>query len=369
MSNHHLTTDLHQGQTPPAQLPSTIGEASPWLRGGIQRWGLCESLIARSQACRYDAPERMVLLAERAVSVAEELDPMEYGPELTADLRARALAELANAYRVADDYESAERAMRSAAEWSARGTRDPLLLARIMDLTASLRGGQRRMTEALALLDSVFAIYASHGDRHNAGRALISKGVFVGSSSDAEQAVALLSSGLAMIQPAADPKLVLSVVHNLVGFLADCRQFRQAQRLLRLSRRVYFAEGDHVNLTKLRWLEGRIEAGLGRLDAAEEDFLHVRQDLQQTGLDYQAALVSLDLATVWLRQGKVAETRSLVEELVATFRARRIAREALAALLLLKESFETEAGTQLELLRAVAGFLDRARHSLAASPR
>lgn len=360
--------DLHQ-LSKTAQLASGLGEPSSWTRGGIQRWGLCESLLTRSQACRYDAPERMVLLAERAVSVAEELDPMEYGPELTADLRARALAELANAYRVADDHESAERAMRSAVEWSARGTRDPLLLARIMDLLASLRGGQRRMGEALALLDAVYEIYESHGDRHNAGRALISKGVFIGCSSDAEQAVVLLSAGLAMIQPAADPKLILSAVHNLVGFLADCRQFRQAQRLLRLSRQVYFAEGDHVNLIKLRWLEARIEAGLGKLDRAEKAFLHVRQELEKAGLEYQAALASLDLAAVWLRQGKVFDTRCLVEELVATFRARRIAREALAALLLLRESFETEAGTQLKLLRAVSGFLDRARHSLAANPR
>ena len=160
-----------------------------------------------------------------------------------------------------------------------------------------------------------------------------------------------------------------STHQNRVKAGCRVRQFRQAQRLLRLSRQVYFSEGDHVNLTKLRWLEGRIEAGLGRLDVAEEAFLHVRRELEQAGLEYHAALVSLDLATVWLRQGKVAETRSLVEELVATFRARRIAREALAALLLLKESFETEVGAQLELLRAVAGFLDRARHSLAASPR
>lgn len=364
-----MPDDLHPEQLSGAQLPSSLGEPSPWNRCGIQKWGLCESLIARSQACRYDAPERMVLLAERAVSVAEELDPLEYGPELTADLRARALAELANAYRVADDYESAERAMRSAVERASRGTRDPLLLARVMDLTASLRGGQRRMSEALGLLDTVFEIYESHGDRHNAGRSLISKGVFVGCSSDAEQAVTLLSAGLAMIQPAADPKLVLSAVHNLVGFLADCRRFRQAQRLLRLSRRVYFAEGDHVNLIKLRWLEGRIESGLGRLDLAEEAFTHVRRELETAGLEYHAALASLDLAAVWLRQGKTFETRCLVEELVATFRTRRIAREALAALLLLKESFETEAETQLELLHAVAGFLDRARHSLAANPR
>ena len=40
-------------------------------------WGLCETLLSRSQACRYQDPEQMVLLAQRAVAVAEGLDPME----------------------------------------------------------------------------------------------------------------------------------------------------------------------------------------------------------------------------------------------------------------------------------------------------
>lgn len=330
----------------------------PFFRSAnsAQSWGLCESLLSRSQACRHDDPEQMVLLAERAVSVAEDLDPMVYGREQVADMRARTLAELGNAYRVSDDLQSAERTLKRAIEWSARGTQDPLLLVRIMDLTASLCGYQRRFAEALVLLKAVHTLYERHGDCHNAGRALISMGLYTGYSNEPEQAIDLLRTGLTMIQPARDPKLVISAVHNLAGFMADCGRFEEAQRLLRRSRRAYFAEGDRLNLLKLRWLEARVAAGLGRLAPAEKNFLRVRRELEEAGLHYHAALVSLDLAAVWLSQEKGAEARQLVEELIVAFQARRIAREALAALLLLRTSFEEDRAS-VGLLHSVRVYL------------
>lgn len=350
---------------PEVDLPQEAGELTPWNRGGVQKWGLCESLLARSQGCRHHDPEQMVLLAERAAAIAADLDPFAYGPELTADLRARCLAELGNALRVAEDPEASERALRSAIEESSRGTRDPLLLARIMDLTASLRAAQRRFSEADELLDAVYRLYESHGDRHNAGRALISRGLYKGYDNNPEEAVRLLSRGLTLIHPAYDPKLVVSAVHNLITFLADGERFREAQRLLRRAR-PYYAEGDRLNLVKLCWLEGRIAAGLGRLRRAEKSFLKARRELEATGLHIHAALVSLDLAAVWLSQGKTAETRVLVEEVVATFQARRIAREALAALMLLKETLDLDRSEPLELLRAVSCFLKQSQQILPA---
>ncbi|HWM94326.1 MAG TPA: tetratricopeptide repeat protein [Thermoanaerobaculia bacterium] len=330
-----------------------------WRRStSTQSWGLCESLIARSQACRWQDPEQMILLADRAVSVAEGLDPMEYGREQVADLRARTLAELANAYRVADDLDTAERMLRRAVEWSARGTQDPLLLARLMRLTAGLRSAQRLFPEALSLLDAVYTIYERHGDRSSAGRALISKGLYTGYANDPEGAIRLLSAGLAMINPATDPKLVLSAVHNLVSFLVDCGRFEEAHSILQRARQGYFAEGDRLALLKMGWLEGRIAAGLGETEQAEEALVEAQASFAKMGLGYHAALVSMDIAGIWLPEGKTLEVRRLVEEMVATFRSRRVAREALAALLLLKNALEAETGS-VALLRTVRNYLRR----------
>ncbi len=321
-------------------------------------WGLCESLMSRSQACRWQDPEQMVLLAERAAAVAESVDPMEYGLELVADLRARACAELANAHRVSDALDSAERVLRQSVEWSARGTQDPLLLARIMRLAAALRAAQRRFDEALPLLDAVYTIYERHGDRSNAGRALISKGLYVGYDNDAEGAVRLLETGLSMINPVTDPKLVLSAVHNLIGFLADSGRFDEARKILRFARPAYTADGDRLALVKMRWLEGRIAAGLGEIPVAEVLFLDVRDELETAGLSYHMALASMDLAEVWLQAGRTAEVRGLVERIVTVFRVRRIAREALASLLLLREALDRDR-VSLALLRTVQDRIKR----------
>ncbi len=323
-----------------------------------QNWGLCETLLSRSQACRYQDPEQMILLAERAVAVAEGLDPMEYGRELAADLRARAFAELANAYRVADDLEAAERMLRRASEWSARGSQDPLLLARIMRIAAGQRGAQRRFPEALALLDAAYTIYERHGDRFNAGGALISRGLYTGYGNDPEKAIQYLITGLAMINPASDPKVVLSAVHNLVNFLTDCGRFHDARRILRRSQKAYFATGDRLNLIKLRWVEGKIALGLGEHDIAEAAFRDAQDRFEEAGLAYHAALVALDLTAVLLEKRETAAARILVEQTITIFRSRRIAREVLAALLLLQRSLDT-ARSALGVLHTVRTYLKR----------
>ena len=327
-------------------------------RSSSQSWGLCETLLSRSQACRYQDPEQMVLLAERAVAVAEGLDPMEYGRELAADLRARSLAELANAYRVADDLEAAERMLRRASEWSARGTQDPLLLARIMRTAAAQRGAQRRFPEALALLDAAYTIYERHGDRFNAGGALISKGLYTGYGSDPEKAIQYLNAGLAMINPASDPKVILSAVHNLVNFLTDCGRFHEARRILRRSRKAYFATGDRLNLIKLRWVEGKIALGLGEHDVAEAAFRDAQARFEEAGLAYHAALVALDLTAVLLERGETAAARGLLEQTITIFRSRRIAREVLAALLLLQRSLDADRSA-FGALQTVRAYLKR----------
>ncbi len=54
------------------------------------------------------------------------------------------------------------------------------------------------------------------------------------------------------------------------------------------------------------------------------------------------ALVSLDLALLHAAQGKRLATRRLVDEMIGTFRTLRIAREAIASLMLLRRSCEKD---------------------------
>jgi hypothetical protein len=222
-----------------------------------------------------------------------------------------------------------------------------------MDLTASLYIDQRRFQEAHELLDCVYAIYLRMGDQHAAARALISKGVSAGYAFDSEEAVSLLEQGILQADASRDPKLILAAVHNLLWCLLDAGRVDEVGALLHQIRSLYTVHGERFDELRARWLEGRVAAGQDREEEAEQAFLHVREAFKEADLTYDAAIASLDLAALWLHQGRTRETRSLIDEMVGVFRARNIRREALGALLMLREAVQKDQATTA-LLRSVA---------------
>jgi hypothetical protein len=335
-------------------LPEPLDERARSARD----WQRCEQMIVRCRELRRNGPEAMVAAASLAVGLAEGISSEVAGPLALADLQARAFAERGNARRIADDLLGAEADLARALGRTAQGTGDPRLLARLMDLTASLRTDQRRFEEASQLLDWVYGIRRELGESHEAGRALISKSNAAAYALDLEEAVRLLSQGLALIDADREPGLVLAAVHNLLSHLVDSGKISEAQRVFRESWDLYAAYGGLIEQLKARWLEGRIELGLGKPAEAERAFLDVRNGFEQADLPYDMALVALDLSALWLEQGRNREIQVLLDETVKVFRVRGIRREAIAALLMLREAFVRERATSA-LLRTVAAELQR----------
>src|SRR5688572_3314219 len=128
--------------------PEAKGDGSPAERD----WERCEQILARCRELRQDGIEERMAAASLAVGLAERISPDLRGPRKLADLQARARAERGNARRVADDLPGAEADLATALERAHQGTGDPRLLARLLDLTASLRADQRRLKESAQLL-------------------------------------------------------------------------------------------------------------------------------------------------------------------------------------------------------------------------
>lgn len=325
---------------------------------GFWTWSLCETLMERSREIRHDNLQSMLHLAGLAREAAERVESGEHSPRETADLRARAWAELANAWRACDDLSQAETAMARALELQAAGTGSESLLARLADLSASLFCDQRRFTEAFQMLDTAHSLYQRLGAAHDAGRVLVMKGLFTGYTGNAEEGLQILARALTTIDRDRDPRLAFHVLHNILLFRVELAEFEQARRQLQRMRPLYERHAGPNEWVKLRSIEGKIAAGLGDLPRAEELFRGVRRDLDAAGLGYQAAIISMDLAAVCLRLGKKAEVRQLVAEMVATFRSLGVEREAMASLLMLTEAVEQDRAT-LELLSLVSGVLQR----------
>ena len=321
-------------------------------------WGFCDALIEKSRSLRHADPAGMLYLANQARFAVNRLDSEAYGAERYADIQARAWAELANAYRVNDDLTQAEAAMTRALELRARGTGDPLLYARIADLNASLLCYQRRFKEAFRMLDLAYAIHRRHSDAHEVGRVLILKGLYTAFAGRPEEGLQLLVRGLTMIDRARDAYLVFQALHNILLLRVELGDYEDARRQLQRMRPLYAAHASWLDIVKLHRIEGEIASGLGDLVTAEATFQQIRQDFEDAGRGYLAALTSLDLASVWLRQGRTAEVRGLVAEVLTTFRALGAEREALSALHMLQDALEREQAV-LEVLRLTGGILRR----------
>jgi tetratricopeptide (TPR) repeat protein len=324
---------------------------------------LCERLIDESYELRFEEPRMSIDFAQLATVVADRLKPEDCGGQEALDsVRARAWAHLGNAFRINFEFASSEQAFAVAESLLDEGSVAPLDRARVLTLLAALRRDRRRFPEAFQLLDRACALYRRLGQWNLLGRTLLQKALVCGHSGDGEGEMRLLRQALDLIDPQDDPRVFLAARHNLIYGLNESGRSREAFALLFHTRPLYLKTSDRMNLLKLRWLEGLVAFGLHRIDQAEAAFREVRQTLVELGLEYDVALVSLDLASAYTLQERTADVRQIAEETLAICQAHGIHQEALAALLAFCNAARLDQAG-IELVREVSGFLKRARNN------
>jgi tetratricopeptide (TPR) repeat protein len=323
-------------------------------------WGFCDLLLDTAREWGFQDPGRALELAGLGVEIADRLDGGVYGETRVRDMAARAWAALGGAQRIRGDFHAAEASFVRAEQRLKSGTGDLVEKAHVLLLKASLRGNQQRFREAFQLLDRVMSLGRRCEDEHLRGKALIMRGFLLGVANDPEAAIRHLTEGLAKLDPEADPRLVIVAQHNLTLYLAEGGRYREAMSLLESARPLYYRVGDQMSLLRLRWVEGKIASALGHFREAEELLRGVQAELIERELGYDAALLSLDLATIYASQGRSAEMRRLAEEMIPIFKSRDIHREAIAALFVFQKAAEMERVT-LGLIRDVTSYLKESR--------
>jgi hypothetical protein len=341
-----------------ALLPGNGLNAGPKAPRKVEEIERVEDLLARSWSLRYESPSLMVQYAMFAVKNAQKLTARDHGAEQVFDLQGRAHAELGNAYRVLDQHDLAEENLDHARHLLGLGSGDESLQVRLMELEASLHADRRRLGLAAHLLLRVSEFHQRTGNRHLAGRAVIKRGLYVGYAGHPEEAIRILEEGLAQVDREREPSLVYAALHNQFLFLIDCGRFHQAQIFRMRHSQMLSRDEGRLNRIRLRWLDGRIEAGLGNPGRAEAVFREVKEEFAEQGLPYEASLVALDLAAALLAQGRSRKAEEEVRAAAKVFQALRIEREALAAVLVLRNALEMGRATAA-LAEDVAAFLRR----------
>jgi hypothetical protein len=127
------------------------------------------------------------------------------------------------------------------------------------------------------------------------------------------------------------------------------------------SRRLALGLGNELDLVRVRWLEGRLAAGLARWAEAAAALEEVQGYFAAGAHALDAALATLELAAVYAEQGRPREVRGLARQAAPLLEALGVEREARAALELFRQAAEAE---RLSAERAwrVARFFERARH-------
>ena len=390
-----LARELWQGEPVPAEIDLTAIAMKVWQRGQafdqekaeapalveeleslsparqllllqnsrrFQTRGVCELLLDRAfRACTSDGAES-VGQAMMAKVLAERLAAEDYGTGAVHDVQAHAWSILGHAQREAAQLREAEASFQEAENLAHAGSGDPCVIGRVFHLKAFLRHAQGRYQEALTLLRRAEREYRAAGDRHLVGSTLVDSGRTLKQVGDLEGAVESVRAGLKLLDPSRNPRMELVGKHNLTLYLQELGQAEEALKLMGESLTLHTRLGGELDKLRLKWLEGKLASLQGDLDRSLGAFEEVRTGFEARDMPYDQALVSLDLAAVYLHRERFGELLELAGGMLAVFQALAIDREAIAALFFLQEAVKARS-VSLALLGELGTYLKRVQRT------
>jgi tetratricopeptide (TPR) repeat protein len=313
-------------------------------------WGVCERLAEESERAAADSPGRALELAELSLEFAARVPGNERWRERLCGF---CWAFVANARRVASDLPGADAAFAEAWRlWEAGGAgeRGPLDASRPLDLEASLRRDQRRFSEALDLLDRGLALCGGGGSSR--ARILLKKGATLEQRHDYEAALVAYDEAEPFVAGTRQPRLLFALHFNRSAALAQLGRASEAQPLYLEARTIAERLRLQIDRVRLRWLEGKLAAGQGRVQEALAALDEVRQAFVERAIAFDAALVTLEMAVLLADLGRTAEVQALARRTAPLFEQQGVDREALACFLLFHRAAAQEAVTA-ELARSL----------------
>ncbi len=292
-----------------------------------------------------------VKVAETALASLDSL-VRRRGDEATfASLRAQGLTRLANARCLASDLNGAEAGFEDAEKYLEQGGCRPDVEAELLTFKATLRRDQRRFLEARELLDRARDLCPQEASD------LLIKVLLAQASVRFEEghpaaSIPFLEQALPLVNGSQNNALRLAVFHNLVATYSEAGWYDKAVHLLPMARRLSSEHGTGYSQIRFRWLEGLVSRGLGDLEPAEEALTEARDAFSEAGDGFSTALVCLDLAELFSRQGRYADLITLCASMAPISGMLQHHREAIVALQLFQRAAEERSVTTVVLERA-----------------
>lgn len=312
------------------------------------------------ERCKQAMPADMRTAQELAKTADAVLRRTPDSPEAN-DLWARTAAYLGNASRRFGDLAEAERRFAFARSLvTTGGVTDPSVTAEIDSCEAMLFFQRRLFRRAEALLVRAICQYFLAGSRAEAAHPLVTLGLVYFHQGKLQKAIESTRLAADSVSPRRDLRLYVSARFNLALFSCEARDHATALEILETDRSLLDKLQDSYTRLRIAWLRGKIAEDRGGPDEAEQAYLEARDGFVRDRVAFDAALVSLDLAIFYGRQGRWSEVRRLAGEMHTIFEAQAVHREAAAAVLLFQEAARQETLT-VERLEEIAATLKKAR--------
>jgi tetratricopeptide (TPR) repeat protein len=329
----------------------------------LHRNAAVAELLDRCRSRWSSEPERALPLSKLALSLIERVpdqDELSLFVGEKPDLLSRAWAYQGNVHRLLGDLRQAETCFARATRALQECWLDEGIEAEVLRLKAGFLRAQRRIPAAREAIDRAIQIYDELGDAPALAKALLVRVSLRCTAGEWEAGLRDLDRAEPLLDSANHPVLGLSAMSGRLWLLHLAGQDRTAQVLLARAEKLAQEVGRPTDRLRILWCKAQIHQGLGLTPDAEVFYNQVRSGFFLAKSAYDVALVSLELAALYLEQSRWSEIRELAAEAIPLFEARDIHREALAAWRLFAEAARKEALEQ-ETVEQLRVYLEKAR--------
>ena len=177
-----------------------------------------------------------------------------------------------------------------------------------------------------------------------------------------EAAIEALQEAAPWIDRESEPRWSFGLRFNRTACLCHVDRYQEAEEALPELRALTARPEQAMDRVRVCWLAGRVAGGLGRTEEGIEALSAVRVKFAETKIRYDEAMVSLELAGLYLQQGRTAEVKALSAEMEPVFHDQGVHAEAQKALALFRQAVELETMT-VEMVRRLVAYLYRAQHN------
>ncbi len=300
------------------------------VRKKFWRLELWPYYLRRCNELLFDNPRTALAFALQIPELAAKIIAAHPGIN-GADLMLLGYSYLGSAYRAVGDHDRSEAAFEKARVY--RDSATPTALAEYLRRLAYLRICQKD-AECFPIIGEAIEIHKRGNlvNRHALGECLVCRGLAYVVFDQHGKSFDDWTAALSHLSIRTDDRPWYSAVHNLATWAVDYGTDDELQAALENLKPALVLlstySGRKFAKLKLRWLIAVIDARLGHSGSAELAFLELRDGLAAMELVYEIGMVQIDLAMLYLNQGRHTELETLARETAAIFR--RIGVEAKA---------------------------------------